>query len=251
MNSIVIPVIDFSPHSHFNILTLLRDLEGIDAEVICIFNSRDVFERLSDHKRIDKFCFNKTNAGVSRSWNLGINMAEGDVIFVMNADLHIDKDCIDRLRDYCLTLDNAVIVGPQGSHLDFRNLKVVRYFQKGMFDKPIKTHDVSGFLFAINARSYLDNRFCFDVRFSPCFFEEWDMGLQVMSGGFSLYAVPVTGFEHHWGMSQAEDSRVIKYFGRDVTRGQAMIENRKRFVRKWSNKIRFNDELLKEAGLIC
>lgn len=250
MNSFIIPVIDFSPHSDFSILTLLNDLANVDGEVICIFNSNEVFERLHKHHRIDKFCYNKTNAGVSRSWNIGINMAEGDVIFILNSDLHIVNDCVEEMRDYCLKLDKAVIVGPQGSHLDFRGLKVIRYFQKGTFDKPIKTHDVSGFLFALNAKAYLDNRFCFDVRFSPCFFEEWDMGLQVMSAGMCLYAVPVRGFEHKWGMSQAEDSRVINYFGRDVRRGDVMIQNRKRFVYKWMHKIRFNDELLKESGIL-
>lgn len=250
MNSFIIPVIDFSPHSDFNILTLLDDLNGVDGEVICIFNSHEVFQRLHTHKRIDKFCYNKTNAGVSRSWNIGINMAEGDVIFIMNADLHIQVDCINQMRQYCLTLDKAVIVGPQGSHLDYRSLKVIRYFQKGRFDKPVKTHDVSGFLFAINADVYREHRFCFDVRFSPCFFEEWDMGLQIMTAGLCLYAVPVIGFEHKWGMSQAEDDRIINYFGRDVKRGDVMIKNRMNFVRKWTHLINFNDDLLKEAELI-
>ncbi|MCX8026710.1 MAG: glycosyltransferase [Thermodesulfovibrionales bacterium] len=249
MNSFVIPVLDFSPHSDFNILTLLKDLENIEGEVICIFNSKEVFERLEGNKRIDKYCYNKTNAGVSRSWNIGINLAEGDVIFVMNADLHITQQCVKEMRQYCLTLEKAVIVGPQGSHLDFRNLKVNRYFKKGTFDKPIKTHDVSGFLFAINTERFRENRLCFDVRFSPCFFEEWDMGLQIMSAGLYLYAVPVTGFEHHWGMSQAEDERIINYFGRDLKRGDVMIENRKRFIRKWSHMIRFSEDLLKEATI--
>lgn len=247
--SFVIPVLDFSPHSPYNIVTLLEDLMDIEGEVICIFNSTETYQRLSGHRRIDKFCYNKTNAGVSRSWNIGVNLSEGKAIFIMNADLHITKNCIEQMQDYLFDLDRAVIVGPQGSHLDFVNLKVVRYFQKGGFDKPIKTHDVSGFLFALNAELFLKHRFVFDVQYSPCFFEEWDMGLQIMQSGLCLYAVPVQGFEHHWGMSQAEDERQINYFGRVVKRGDVMVENRKKFIRKWSHLIAFNRDLKAEAGV--
>ena len=94
--SFVIPVLDFSPHSDYNIKTLLDDLFGIPGEVICIFNSRMVYEELRHHSRIDKFCYNNLNAGVSRSWNIGINMAEGRAVFIMNADLHIMPAAIDR-----------------------------------------------------------------------------------------------------------------------------------------------------------
>jgi len=74
--SFIIPVLDYSPHSPYNITTLLNDLEEIHGEVICIFNSHEVFDKLRDHSRIDKYCFNSLNAGVSRSWNIGINLAE-------------------------------------------------------------------------------------------------------------------------------------------------------------------------------
>ena len=42
--SFVIPVLDFSPHSSYNIKTLLDDLQQVSGEVICIFNSAEVFE---------------------------------------------------------------------------------------------------------------------------------------------------------------------------------------------------------------
>ncbi len=242
--SFVIPVLDLSPHSPYNILTLLKDLEAIEGEVICIFNSKETYDRLANHGRIDKYCYNKTNAGVSRSWNIGINLAEGRAIFIMNADLHVTIECIEQMEQYLFSLDKAVIVGPQGSHLNLRRLSVVRYFQKGAFDKPIRSHDVSGFLFAINSELFLSNRFMFDIRYSPCFFEEWDMGLQVMQAGLHLYVVPVQGFDHHWGMSQAEDERVINYFGREVRRGDVMRENRKRFIKKWKHLIDFDKDLL-------
>lgn len=231
--SFIIPVLDFSPHSPYNIRTLLKDLEGIEGEVICIFNSPEVFEELRSHKRIDKYCFNKHNAGVSRSWNTGINMAEGRAVFIMNADLHVLPSVIEELEQYLFTLEKAVIVGPQGTHIEYPSMQIVRYFEKGTFDMPVQTHDVSGFFFVIHLERFLLHKLMFDIRFSPCFFEEWDMGLQVLQSGLASYAVPVKGFEHHWGVSQSRENTFINYFGRELDKDNILVENREKFIAKW------------------
>jgi len=234
--SFVIPVLDMSPHSRFNIQTLLKDLRDVDGEVICIFNSPDVFTALHTHPRIDKYCFNKLNAGVSRSWNLGINLAEGRTVFIMNADLHVQPEAIAALEQYLHQLPDAVLVGPQGSYLDLENLRVIQYFQKGTFDKPIRTHDVSGFFFAIHLERFLERKLCFDVRYSPCFMEEWDMAVQVMRAGLSSYTVPVVAWEHEWGISGCRENTPIYYFGRTVMRNDVLAANRIKFQAKWFGK---------------
>jgi GT2 family glycosyltransferase len=234
--SFVIPVLDYSPHSSYNINTLLDDLTRIEGEVICIFNSDEVYKNLRFHERIDKFCFNKFNAGVSRSWNIGINLAEGRAIFIMNSDLHVLPSSIEKLESYVFNLDNAVIVGPQGSYVDFRNLRILRYFKNGNFDQPVRTHDVSGFFFCIHRERFLQHRLMFDVQYSPCFMEEWDMGMQVLEAELACYAVPVTDFAHDWGISQSRENDKISYFGRDVYRNDILLDNRKRFLAKWFGK---------------
>lgn len=231
--SFVIPVLDFSPHSQFNIATLLKDLKSISGEVICIFNSDEVYEKLRCHERIDKFCFNKFNAGVSRSWNIGINLAEGRAVFIMNSDLHVRPPAVEKLESYLFNLDRAVIVGPQGSYVDFKNLRILRYFQNGNFDRPTRTHDVSGFFFCIHRQRFLQHRLMFDVRYSPCFMEEWDMGMQVLEAELACYAVPVKDFEHDWGISQSRENTRINYFGREVYRNDILLQNRKKFLNKW------------------
>ena len=52
------------------------------------------FRQVSHHRRIDKFCFNNMNAGVSRSCNMGINLAEGDNGFWWMEVLH----CVIKLE---------------------------------------------------------------------------------------------------------------------------------------------------------
>lgn len=232
MRSFIIPVLDFSPHSPYNIETLLHDLKDIHGEVICIFNSHEVFEKLRDHPRIDKYCFNNLNAGVSRSWNIGINMAEGRAVFVLNADIHLRSLAVSQLESYLLRLDKAVIVGPQGGHINFHELCLLRYYKKGSFEKPILTDAVSGFFFAIHLERFLNHLLMFDVQFSPCFFEEWDIGLQAKQVGLACYAVPVKDFDHHWGAS-SDENLSVNFLGKEVTREEIMRKNKERFVAKW------------------
>jgi GT2 family glycosyltransferase len=231
--SFVIPVLDFSRHSPFNIFSLLDDLHAVPGEVICIFNSAEVFKALKDHPRIDKFCFNSLNAGVSRSWNIGINLAEGRSVFILNADLHISAKAIDQMERALLELPDAAIVGPQGTKVDYQKLEILTYYQKGQFDKPIRTDDVSGFCFAIHRERFLGHGLAFDVRYSPCFMEEWDMGMQIRKAGLACYAVPVVDFEHQWGISATRTDVTINYFGREVSRDAVLEENRKKFLAKW------------------
>lgn len=231
--SFVIPVLDFSPHGPYNIRTLLQDLEGVSGEVICIFNSPQVYEELHSHPRIDKFCYNNLNAGVSRSWNIGINMAEGRAVFIMNADLHVLPTAIVGLETYLFNLPDAVIVGPQGTHLDFKNMRILQYFEKGNFHEPVQTHDVSGFFFCLNREKFYRHGLMYDVRYSPCFMEEWDMGMQVLNAKLACYSVPVTDFEHHWGVSQSQENTKIIYFGKDVYRNDILVQNRVKFIQKW------------------
>ncbi|MDR4504169.1 MAG: glycosyltransferase family 2 protein [Candidatus Scalindua sp.] len=239
--SFIIPVLDYSPHSPYNIRTLLDDLEHIEGEVVCIFNSKEIFDDLNTHPRINKYCYNSLNSGVSRSWNAGINLSEGKTLFILNSDVHLLHSAIEQLESYLFSLDKAVIAGPQGAHIDYRTLSDQRYFRKRTFFKPVQVHAVSGFFFAIHHQRFLEHCLMFDVQFSPCFFEEWDMGLQIALAGLACYAVPVEGFEHHWGASQ-DGNLSVNYFGREMTRSDILSKGRERFKAKWHDAIFSNKQ---------
>ena len=109
----------------------------------------------------------------------------------------------------------------------------------GTFQQPVRVNAVSGFFFSIHRGKFLEHKLTFDVRYSPCFMEEWDMGLQVIKAGQAAYAVPVTEYEHHWGITSSQENSKINYFGREVYRDDVIIENRKKFLLKW-----FGNELI-------
>jgi len=231
--SFVIPILHLDKDKKYNIFSLLDDLENIEGEVICIFNSDKSFQELASHDRIDKFIYNSVNIGVSRSWNAGINMSEREVVFVLNSDLHVQKEAVEQLEYHLLHLPDAVLVGPEGTINDYAKLEILQYFKKGNFEQPFRTHDISGFFFALHRQRFLEHKLHFDVRYSPCFMEEWDMGMQVLTAGLACYVIPVKEYEHEWGISGSAENVPINYMGRTVYRHEILQDNQRKFLEKW------------------
>jgi hypothetical protein len=76
--------------------------------------------------------------------------------------------------------------------------------------------------------------------------EEWDMALQVMRAQLACYAVPVTDFEHDWGVSDNHQNPEIVYFGRALRRNDILLANRSRFQQKWFPEL--EPPTIKRAG---
>lgn len=240
--SFVIPVLDYSKASPYNIKTLLADLKDIDGEVIVIFNNEQLAYELKDHPRIDHYAILKSNIGVSRAWNIGLNISRSPYTLFVNADVTIKHITVKLIEHYLDTLEDAVIVGPQGAFVDYENSKDYYFFQKGMFNKPIQIDAVSGFLFAINTQLFLDYGLAFDNQFTPCYFEEWDIGLQIKKVGLKAYIVPTDGYDHQWSGS-IKTYRHIRFYDQSISPDEIQKINAIKFKRKWSESIKNNKNL--------
>lgn len=230
--SFVIPVLDYSPASEFNIKTLLADLETIPGTVIVIFNNEDVANEIKNHPRIDYYAVMKKNVGVSRAWNVGMNMSSTPITFVMNADLKVGRSAIETLEDHLIKLPDAAIVGPQGSFFNFNSAQDLMYLDKGMANKIIEVDGVSGFFFAVKTELFNSGTLHFENGLTPCYFEEWDIGLQVKRAGLKNYVVPTTDYDHHWSGS-IRALRTIKYLDKEETARDIWLRNRELFWSKW------------------
>lgn len=230
--SFVIPVLDYSPASEYNILTLLQDLESIPGQVIVIFNEPNIADEVRNHPRIDHYVIMQRNVGVSRAWNVGIDVAESPTVFILNADLHVNGETIDALEKGLWELDQAACVGPQGSFVNFRLASDHLYFDKGSFAEPVEVDAVSGFLFCVKRELFDSATLKFEAAFSPCYFEEWDLGLQIKKAGLKSYVIPTTGYDHHWS-GTIRALRTIPFLGREETAGEIIKRNRELFQTKW------------------
>jgi hypothetical protein len=230
--SFVIPVLDMSPASPYNITTLLADLQDVEGDVIVVFNSEEMAARLKGHPRIDYSAVMNHNVGVSRAWNIGIAMSEAPVTFILNADVHIEPEAVDALERGLAILPDAAIVGPQGSFYRFQTLRDILYLDKGATAVPVEVDAVSGFLFAVKTELFARQGLQFDGQFTPCYMEEWDIGLQCHRRGWKCYVVPTTAFDHEWSGS-IRALRTIRYMRREETSGQILERNRVLFKQKW------------------
>jgi hypothetical protein len=221
--SVVIPVLDYSPGAPYNIRTLLADLADFPGEVVCVFNDRGVADELASHSRIGKYAVNSHNVGVGRAWNMGLNLAEGGIVFVLNADLKIEIETLRGLEGFLRAREDAVIAGPTGEFYDRRTLASTRYLGPGDFDAPTEVDRVGGFLFALHAERFHAAGLCFDPRLGPFFYEETDIAEKARERGLKVYAVPLRGFDHRMGISQ--HPRPIDYFGREVKRNHVLARN--------------------------
>jgi hypothetical protein len=230
--SFVIPVLDYSPASPYSITTLLADLENIPGEVIVIFNNPLVGEELKDHPRITRSAIMSENIGVARAWNVGISMATTPFVMILNADLHLEAPVIDAIEQGLRQLDKAACVGPQGSFVNYRLTKDFLYFDKGCFEQPLEVDAVSGFLFGVQRNLFGPSGLKFEEAFTPCYFEEWDLGLQIKLSGMKSWIVPADSYDHHWGGSIG-GRREIDCLGRSESAQAILQRNRRYFLNKW------------------
>jgi GT2 family glycosyltransferase len=243
--SFVIPVLDYSPASEYNILTLLDDLEKIEGEVVVVFNGSQVGDELKNHPRITRHAIMRQNIGVARGWNVGLDMAESETVFILNADVHISSEAVTTVEKGLKNLPLAACVGPQGAFVDYYLCRDHCYLDKGSFGQPHEVDAVSGFLFAVNRRLFTENGLQFENDFTPCYFEEWDIGLQIKMAGLKNYVVPTTAYDHHWS-GTIRALHTIPYLGRDESAVDIQLRNRQLFVSKWRHIARHsgNPDLL-------
>ncbi|MFM7816162.1 MAG: glycosyltransferase, partial [Verrucomicrobiota bacterium] len=231
--SFIIPVLDADLDKADGFHALLRDLGGVDGEVIAIFNSAEAAEAYRNHPRINLSASLNVNVGVGRAWNIGTHLATGATLFFMNADLRVTAGSIDLLESSLWQLPDAGVVGPEGGFFRFSTYGEQKYFDKGEALRPTPVDSVSGFFFATKRELFTRKTILFENAYTPCFTEEWDLALQLKMAGLRGYVVPVTGYSHPWGVSK-DPHRVIRYYGSESARAcEILSRNRIHFWRKW------------------
>jgi len=244
--SFVIPVLDYAPASKYNIKTLLDDLEKIDGKLLIVFNDENVAMQIKDHPRINNYAIMKKNVGVARAWNLGLNMSDTPITFILNSDIHIENDVVEKVSSLIEWRKDAAMVGPQGSFFSFKDRADFMYFDKGKFNETMVVDAVSGFLFGVGTEKFDRYGLKFENKYTPCYYEEWDIGLQIKLAGLKSYIVPSTSYDHIWGGSIGSYKK-IKYLDKEETARDILNRNAEIFTKKWEEI--YKQLLLKDEEL--
>ncbi|QWC97004.1 glycosyltransferase [Polynucleobacter paneuropaeus] len=246
--SFIVPVLDYSPASQYNIKTLIEDLREIEGELIIIFNNQEVANELRKEERINHSAVMSCNVGVSRAWNIGLNICRTPIAFILNSDLHIKRGSIIKIIEYLDRLPDAAMIGPQGSFFNFHTLKDYMYFDKNTFDSPQEVDAVSGFLFALNMDLLDQKGIKFDNQYTPCYMEEWDIGLQIKRAGLKSYIVPAIEYDHEWSGS-IRAYKQIKFYDQQLTPNEILLKNQKKFKEKWTEIAKNLDDTFLQSKL--
>ena len=232
--SIVIPVLDLSPSTpNYNINKLLEDLTGLDAEVIVVFNNTDLGMELMNHPRIDHFAILSENTGVSRAWNIGLDLSRSTYTIIINADMSIKHQAIFDIVE-ALEFDSTVAMsGPQGCIVDL-NLNGIeeKQLKKGEFHEKTYVDLVMGFLFAVKTELFHSNKLKFDNHLTPAFSEEFDIAKQIKRINMKMVAVPTTDFSHGGSGSHLFINE-IKYYDQSEIKMEIMNRNDCYLYEKW------------------
>lgn len=230
--SIVIPVLRNEPGGQHDVSALLSDLDGFDGEVVVVFNSAEAHAALKDHPRIARSCLNAQNVGVGRAWTMGLAMADGPIVFVLNSDLRFsDLSSLEAMETGLLEDERTVMTGVSGEYIDPANFRVRRAISPREIGEPAIVDSVPGHMFAIHVDRFNDAGLAFDTRFAPFFCEELDIGLQAKRAGLLVRAVPTEGWHHALGISRQDYP--VSYLGTPVDRNRALIEARLTLREKW------------------
>jgi GT2 family glycosyltransferase len=231
---LIVPVLDDSPHSPWSIHTLLEDLEDIPGEVILVLNDPPSQGDLMAHPRVDHWCANSRNPGVARSWAMGMALATRETALILNADLRLERCAVETIARALHDLPEAAVVGPEGALIDFSSQRTIRHLTQGVALEPTPVSAVSGFLFGLRLDRLRDKGIAFDTRYTPCFFEEIDLGLQVMRANLRSWVVPCEGYQHDWGVSGKDPETEITFLGRRESLREIRSRAEALFREKWA-----------------
>ena len=230
--SFVIPVLDKSPASPFNIETLLKDLEAVEGNVIVVFNSEKMAATYAKHPRVTLSATLSQNVGVARAWNVGVHLSETPTVFVINADLHFRPKSIPIIERTLQRIERAAVAGPQGSFVNFFGCTDYQYFDRGMSSRPLQVDAISGFFFAVKRAHFASGDLRFEDDYTPCYFEEWDLGLQCREKALECWIAPTTEYDHEWS-GTIKANKVVRYFDHQESIFDIHARNTKRFHAKW------------------
>lgn len=238
--SFIIPVLHFKRPLNkarffmprYTLPDVLKDIAAnvsVPYEVVVICNGQDqeLVDFVRSNKTIDKYCLNSVNVGVARSWNMGAEMAEGELLCYLNDDVAIGKDAIEQL---CALFDDPQVgeVGPAGSY--WENLKH-HSFPEG--NDCVETDVISGFCFLVRAETFRKVG-GFDIGFTPAGYEEIDFSFRIRAAGLKCVIAPKVDIKHYHHHGVSSQKIEISYLNSKIDTEALHKKNRDYFFEKWS-----------------
>ena len=166
-----------------------------------------------------KLIENKENVGFAKAVNQGLRKAGGEYLLLLNSDIFVKKDALEKLVAFAKGQSQAGVVGgrllnPDGSlqgscfYLPTMSRIIKEFWLNGpstlskytpLEDKPVEVEAVIGAVFLI-PKKVLQKVGFFNERYFM-YFEDLDYCRRVREAGFKVYYLPEAEFIHEHGAS--------------------------------------------------
>jgi len=176
-------------------------------ELIIVDNGSS--ERYSWDEEADAYIRFKENRGIAPAWNAGLRIARADHIAVINDDIIVCENWLEKLKD--------AVSKPQGG---VSNIYVQHLPQGQGVVENYKWFSGSCFMLP---RTTINRVGYFDEQYEKANFEDHDYWTRIMREGLKLYVDYSATIMHKEGQT-VHNKEISGYFNR----------NRERFIKKWS-----------------
>lgn len=214
--------------------------------LVCDMNSdENPSEKVNDLKLPNvQLVLSEKNLGFAAGNNLGMSLAKGEYIFIVNNDTEVTATLLDDLLS-AFDKDSTIgVVSPKIKYFD--NPDVIQYagFNKmnlytgrtstiGDKEKDLGQYDTDKYTWGAHGCAMMVKKEVIEKtgRFPAIFFlyyEEWDWSCRILKAGFKIYYEPKAVIYHKESMSVGKNSTLKTYY---------LNRNRILFIRRNSSSI--------------
>jgi GT2 family glycosyltransferase len=217
----------------YTLKQVLDDLQNnvaLAIEVVIVCNGADpaLIDLVKTHPRVDKYCLNSVNVGVSRAWNMGAMMAEGDALCFLNDDVAVGAGVIEALYRVLKSDETIGEVGPKGNTM--KGADHDRFIGQ---TEPEDGDMISGFCFMVRSSTFHEIGGV-DIAYTPAGYEDSDFSFRIRQQGLRCHVVPGLDIKHYLRHGVSAKRTNIEYLGKSIKTDALHERNKAYFMRKWS-----------------
>jgi len=201
----------------------------MDHEIVVVCNGQDedLISFIKNHPSVTRYCTNSQNVGVARAWNMGAQLADGDVLCYLNDDVAVGPGALDHLASKLLADPEIGEIGPEGSY--WKNCNHDRLVDS---KEPVIADVVSGFCFLVRTNIFHDLG-GFDIDFTPAGCEEIDLSYRIRQAGLKCIVDPTVDIKHYHHHGVSSQIVNINYMGKSIDTRTLNKVNMAHFKKKW------------------
>lgn len=240
--SIIIPSMQLkrskNPKHFYRSISSLPDLVesikkyvSIDLEIVVVVNGKNDKKLIEyvESGNVDKYCINNLNVGVSRAWNMGRQLAEGEYLLFVNDDVTLGENAVEVLMKALEDEKDLGVVGPKGAMW-----KNVEFTEHVGLEKPSYADVILGFCFMVRSADF-DKVGGVDINFTPAGMEEIDFCYSIRKHDLKIKVIPGLNIftEPRHGISARNTT--ITYLNSKVNTRELHERNKTYFKNKWGD----------------